>query len=83
MMFPRVHLNGTSKHELLEQMLAAVHAVRNALKIVQRAAPHARDYYVISDEAYAVARTEYEVRLSKLIEIKNELNEIATVIGSQ
>ena len=43
---PMVHLNGTSKKELLEQLENAYRAVVDAGRVLARATPHDRDYYV-------------------------------------
>ena len=42
---PIVHLNGTSKQELIDQRLAVLDALRKAGEALRNAAPNARDYY--------------------------------------
>lgn len=46
MRVPTVHLNGTSKGELLDQAHRAARAVANAITAVMQAAPNGRDFYV-------------------------------------
>ena len=53
---PRIHLNGTSKGELLDQLKAADRALGAAEEALGRAAPNARDYYVIEPNPFEQAR---------------------------
>lgn len=69
MMFPTIHLNGTSKEVLLDQNLKAAEAIRDAMLALQQAAPNARDYYPQGDQAYFKARREYEARLDLLNQV--------------
>jgi hypothetical protein len=43
---PCVHLNGTSKDALLDQLGAVYSALENARHMLQQAAPNGRDYYI-------------------------------------
>lgn len=81
---PTVHLNGTSKGELLRQLQEAGHAVLLARDAVCQAAPNARDYYVQpEDGAYNRARDEHYARIQRLQSVYDELSEIADQIQTQ
>lgn len=71
---PTVHLNGTARQELQEQLLGAIHAVDAATAALCKAAPNARDYYVKSNVAAMLAAAEHRARLGKLAEVKAELH---------
>lgn len=73
---PYVHLNGTSRQALLEQLRDAKAAVEAAREALQMASPHARDYYVISDTAFAQANREHCSRRDRLTSVLEELTEI-------
>jgi len=85
---PTVHLNGTSKDELLRQIHDAHVAVQAALDALAKARPHGRDYYVQAVEpgaydAYTLARNESQVREAKLSEVLDELQAIYVGIEQQ
>jgi hypothetical protein len=52
---PTVHLNGTSRDELISQLRGAMEAVHAAEKALAQAGPHARDYYVVGPHAIQTA----------------------------
>ena len=83
MITPTIHLNGTSKAELLEQLRNAYTAVRNAQKVLQEAAPNGRDYYPQGPGAILQAQSEYESRLTRLQDVAKELEEIQEAIYEQ
>ena len=74
---PTVHLNGTSRDALLEQLLEAAHAIHEAGRKLAAAYPNARDYYVQPGAAIAVAMRQHETRMNKLREVAGELETIA------
>lgn len=68
---PTVHLNGTSKEELVQGRIAVIEAAQALRDALQRAAPNARDYYPQGDDAYKLARaawTERQLMIDKLID---------------
>jgi hypothetical protein len=75
---PRVHLNGTSRRELIDQYEMALDAVRAALIAVRNAAPHMRDYYPMGNDAFFRAQREHNIRVSTLLTIERELEQIFT-----
>ena len=70
---PTVHRNGTSRDALQNQFRAAYDAVTTAKHALQEAAPHARDYYVQGETAYASAVREHVYRLERLEQVQIEL----------
>lgn len=73
---PYVHLNGTSKEELLVQLRCARAAIETARDVLQLARPHGRDYYVISDTALKQAEGEHLSRMERLTSVLEEITEI-------
>lgn len=81
---PVVHLNGTSKDALVEQLRHALEAVNRASDAVASAAPHGRDYYVKADkDAYTVAARQHASRIIRLRDIAKELEEIGLGVLDQ
>lgn len=66
MALPTVHLNGTSREELVSLRLDVVEAIREAVVALRKAAPHGRDYYVQGPDAYKTARYIWESRIEQL-----------------
>ena len=76
--FPTVHLNGTSRDELLRQLLDADLALSTALAKLRQASPHARDYYVSQDpDAFKKARSQHDARCKAIFDVRNEIQQIA------
>jgi len=71
---PTVHLNGTSRSDLLKGYADAFHAISEALEVVAQARPNARDYYVQGDNAYRQAAAEHAAREAKLRDVRDELS---------
>jgi hypothetical protein len=80
---PRVHLNGTSKGELLEQFKTADRALRAAEEALQRAAPNERDYYVIEPNPFEGARAAHVARIKALTKVREEIMAIAIGVVDQ
>ena len=80
MMVPSIHLNGTSKNELLEQQIEALRALRAAIAALRQAAPNGRDYYPQGTAAAARALAEHSRRLDKLHAIHAEIGGLALAI---
>jgi hypothetical protein len=62
---PRIHLNGTSAKELLQQAQNAGSALRRAYEVCSNAAPNGRDYYPQAG-ALAAAQSEHVVIMKAL-----------------
>jgi len=82
---PTVHLNGTSKGALIEQLCDAGLALSKARHALCEAAPHERDYYVQREHpvSYRLARAQFQARLVKLDAVAKDLFTIVEGISSQ
>lgn len=76
MMTPTVHLNGTSRDELVAQFERASNALALALQALMDAAPNARDYYVQNGDAFTKARTEHYARVERVQQVKDEIEQL-------
>lgn len=83
MIFPAIHLNGTSRGQLLEDWCKMAHTVDEAITTLCEYAPNARDYYVHGESVWNTARAEHAERLRKLREVRAELNQIAEYVADQ
>ena len=84
MTFPTIHLNGTSGADLQDQVTDAILALHTAIKSLQAAGPHGRDYYVQRDvTAFAQAQQQHEDRLARLWAVRAELVAISEAIHAQ
>jgi hypothetical protein len=81
MTFPTVHLNGTSKKELLDQWRIAYLALHDARNALQLASPHGRDYYPQGPEVICAAQAEHRDRLAKIEAVMEELDELSLRIA--
>jgi hypothetical protein len=79
---PTIHLNGTSKAELAEQLANAANALMDARKALQAAAPNGRDYYPQGEQAIAKATDQHRARLMKLREILAEIQSLQMAVAS-
>lgn len=77
---PTVHLNGTSRKELVRALTEAHAAILEAQKKLAETAPHGRDYYVQSAYAITDAIEEHCERMKKLQDVKVELEQIAEAL---
>lgn len=76
---PMVHTNGTGAETLLDGYRAASAAVRAARETIRQIEFNARDYYVIDDNAWTLARNARQVMQSALLEFENDLMDHAIV----
>ena len=83
MRIPTAHLNGTNGLELFDQICDVSRAVENAIEKLQDAWPKARDYYTQKDKAWGECMDEWTARMGKLVEVKEELDEILEGITKQ
>lgn len=77
---PTVHLNGTSREELQNQLQEAIWATENAIRKLANAAPNGRDYYPQGQNAWSRANDEHVARLGKLQSVVDDLEQIALAI---
>jgi len=85
MMFPTIHLNGTSGDDLLGQTVDAMLALSDTIKALQAAGPNSRDYYVQpgQQQRFAQAQHQHEDRLAKLEAIQADLVALYESIHAQ
>jgi len=80
MTIPTIHLNGTSKDRLIEDLCNASNALNDAYAALKQTAPNGRDYYPQGDDALRKATQEHMSRLKRLDEIKGEINKLTIAI---
>ena len=78
---PTVHINGTSKKALLEQISKANHALIVAIDALVEMSPNGRDYYLTDN--FKVASAEHRARIAKIFEVKSEIMAIGEAIADQ
>jgi len=81
--FPTIHLNGTSIDRLIEDIETAIRALGAAIEAVCDAGPNARDYYPQGPTAWPAADDAHRARITKLREIREELHAIHMNICDQ
>jgi hypothetical protein len=79
---PTVHLNGTSRAELLDGVTAAAQAIDRAMDKLADAWPNGRDYYPQEGNARERAAEWYTERALALRTIRDELMQIAEAISN-
>lgn len=72
---PTVNLNGTARSDLIQQIGDVVEALDEAIKTLQDAAPHGRDYQ-IGPVSYTNARTAFVTNIAVLGRIRNDYYEV-------
>lgn len=80
MILPTVHSNGTSREQLVQLRLDVVAPLRVAISALQMACPHARDFYTQEAEAYDFARGVWQGRMTKLHDLRAQLEAEALAI---
>lgn len=83
MRIPTVHLNGTGKEELAEQVLHAGSMLRLAITAMESAAPNGRDYYPQGPDAIREAQEEHRDRVRRVQAVRDELCAMWEGITSQ
>jgi hypothetical protein len=73
LMIPTVHMNGTSRKELADQLEHAVRAIDTAMEAMREACPHDRDYYLQGPTAGPAAREQHRNRLRRLEAVQAEI----------
>jgi hypothetical protein len=82
LVLPTIHLNGTSKEELFNDLSNALYAIQLARECVQATAPHGRDYCTKSGNALQQALAQHASRLRALQTVYDELQAIAEHVQS-
>jgi predicted HAD superfamily phosphohydrolase len=71
---PILHLNGTSKQELVQLRCQAYRALDKAIEALKNMAPHGRDYYPVPG-LLTKAQEQHLRRLKALADVQAELEE--------
>lgn len=66
---PIIHLNGSSREALIEQLREVAWAVQKAQEALAQAYPHQRDYYP-KDGLYEQAKAQHEWRRKQLADLQ-------------
>lgn len=72
LVLPIVHLNGTSRERLIEQLCDAGGAVIAAIEALAQTAPNGRDYYPVPG-LLARAEEQHRRRIAGLVALHDEL----------
>jgi hypothetical protein len=83
MIYPTIHLNGTSKKQLLEEYSDACAALHKAIFKMERLTVHDRDYYPQGPEIGERARKEMRERIKAVLAIRLSLMAIMSHIDQQ
>lgn len=83
MLKPTVHLNGTSREELLRQLEEAASGVRAAITALGKAHPNGRDYYPQGRDVIVAAVAEWRARVEKIDSVLKEIEEIYQHVEEQ
>jgi hypothetical protein len=73
---PTIHLNGTSKDELLEQWSLAYSALYEARTRLAACLPNGRDYYTQGPNVVYSALKEHQARLEKITSVMRDVDEL-------
>lgn len=79
---PCIHMNGTGKQDLMGALENAYSKIGEAQDALRLCAPNGRDYYVIGDSAYYIARDEHRNRMLALEAVRIEIEAIVGGIES-
>ena len=80
---PRIHSNGTWLADLAAYNTDAGINITAAMESLGRAAPNARDFYIIGPDAFREAQKQHEARMEKLRSVRQELELIIEGIMAQ
>lgn len=83
MMKPMIHLNGTARATLADDYEAAGHALHEALRKLEAAAPHGRDYYPQGPDALARAQAEHRARVAAVKKAYDEIAELYEYVATK
>lgn len=79
---PIIHLNGTSKSELLEQLCEVHSALGEVYEKMKQASPNGRDYYPVVG-LFEKAQEQHRRRLQIVHDLQEELEKQAEELDSQ
>ena len=77
---PTIHLNGSSRRDLLEKHMEILDACRGLLTAMRAATPNGRDYYPQGEKAAIEARDAFNDRYMAISRIYDDFEQIALEI---
>lgn len=80
---PAVHLNGTSKDELLRQLCRASQVLTAAVEALREASPNQRDYYTQPPEEWRRAQAQHRGWITSVEFVKGEIDDVAFAVSQQ
>lgn len=80
MTIPTIHMNGTNRNRLLDDICGATNALREAIRKLCETGPNGRDYYPQGPDAFRAAQAEHQSRLERLGSVQTELEALALAI---
>jgi hypothetical protein len=80
MQLPTIHMNGTSKRQLVEQLTDVSVRLDVAYEAMKKAAPNGRDYYPQGPEAMDRALVEFAKRLKAIDAVKEDIDAFINAI---
>lgn len=78
---PCVHLNGTSREELIEQHLGVIDSLTVLMESLAIASPNGRDYYPKGDTSFSIARRQHAARIDAVRWMLKEEAEIVLYLN--
>lgn len=82
MQLPCIHLNGTSKKRLIDDLCEVSSRLESALEALRRASPNGRDYYPFGPDALRAAEAEHLDRFRRLVAVKEEIDALTCAIDA-
>lgn len=76
LVFPDIHLNGTSATALSRDYEAAYDALGVAYDLLKKTAPNGRDYYTLEAGSFQAASEQHQARLRRIDGIRLELEQL-------
>ena len=79
---PTIHMNGTSKERLLEELNNCWSACDDAICAIRSAAPNGRDYY-INPGSLEAALDQHLNRMKRVSDVQDELGKLIEMVDAQ
>ncbi|CAB5219941.1 hypothetical protein UFOVP237_38 [uncultured Caudovirales phage] len=83
MLIPKIHMNGTSGAELLQQACDVMAALNDTLEAMRKATPNGRDYYQQGEAAAKEARDQFSNLYRTIEDVRLEFEVLAMGIDAQ
>lgn len=80
MIIPTIHLNGTGRQALIDELAEAGSALRLAMAAHDAACPNGRDYYPQGPDAFTAAVREHDSRGARLRSVYTEIEALILAV---